>query len=176
VHGKNYYPEVYRVPLIMKWTGHILPGVRIGSQVRSMDIAPTIFDFLGLDAPLGFEGRSMLPLDAQAMQDRIALGAVGLNDYIPDRDYVGVVSRDFLYVEERLNGGVEFYDLRTDPGAKSNLGAHHPKAANHAAHIEKATQHPGASRPSESDRSEKVEIDPDTRQQLKALGYLPEGD
>ncbi len=111
VHGKNYDPEVYQIPLLMKWPGHILAGQRVDTLVRSIDIVPTLYDLLGLPLPASFEGRSLLPLaslDSKPAESRIALGAVGLNDYRPEHDYVGVVSRNFLYVVERRRGDVEF--------------------------------------------------------------------
>jgi hypothetical protein len=97
---------------------------------------------------------------------------VGLNDSLPDKDYVGVVSRDFLYVEERGASEVEFYDLRVDPGAQQDLGAEHPQAARHRAHVEPTT--PGWDPPGAGPGQH--EIDAETRRELETLGYLSDGD
>ena len=97
---------------------------------------------------------------------------------------MGVVSRDFLYVLERRGGRVEFYDLRTDPGALQELGAQHPEAARHAAYIEVASETSPDSdslesdtadhATPESDPADQAVIDAETRRQLESLGYLPE--
>ena len=57
--------------------------------------------------------------------------------------------------------------MRVDPGAQHDLGADHPDARHHAAHIEAAS-------PSLAHEPGKVEIDAATREQLEELGYLPD--
>ena len=71
---------------------------------------------------------------------------------------------------------VEFYDLRVDPGAQRNLGPDHPEAERHAAYIAASSMAPSVGKPAESELPGRVEIDSDTRQQLKQLGYLPSDD
>jgi phosphoglycerol transferase MdoB-like AlkP superfamily enzyme len=71
-HGQLFYPDgqgltmpqrqeiFYRLPLLIYSPGGLLPTGRrhvLGSQ---MDIAPTIMDLLGLEAPNAFMGRSLL--------------------------------------------------------------------------------------------------------------------
>ncbi len=162
-HGKNLYPEVYEVPLIFLWPGRLPAGVRISAQVRSIDIAPTLFALTGLDVPKSLDGKPLLPMENDRLPDEVAISAVGLNDCIPDLDYVAVVSREHLYVREKVNNVVEFYDLRSDPGAQQNLGDTDPKAAFYA-ELEAGT----VSRKT----TEQVELDEETRNQLKSLGYL----
>ena len=163
-HGVNLYPEVYEVPLILLWPGHLPAGVRIGVQVRSIDIAPTLLGLAGLTVPKSFDGEPLLPMEAGALEDRIAISAVGLNDGAPDSDYIAVVSREYLYVREKIKNIVEFYDLRSDPEAHNNLGQSHPEATFYAGFEDKDN---AATR-----TSEQVELDEETREQLKSLGYL----
>ncbi len=99
---------------------------------------------------------------SDAIRDRIAISAVGLNDSIPDLDYTAVVSPEHLYVREKNNNVVEFYDLQLDPGAQHNLGTSHPKAAAYAKLEDKAV----------SGTTRQTELDEKTRQQLRSLGYL----
>jgi arylsulfatase A-like enzyme len=161
-HGKNFYPETYEVPLIFHAPGRLPSAKRIKPQVRLIDIAPTIFELANVRVPEAFEGRSLLPMDNQAITPRIATGAVGLNDSIPDLDYTTVVSEEYLYIREKNNNKVEFYDLRSDPAALKNLGKSHPKAALFA-RLED----------SESARSsEQTELDAETIRHLESLGYL----
>lgn len=162
-HGWNLYPEVYEVPLIFFWPGHLPGGRQISAQIRSIDIAPTLFALAGLTLPDSFEGETLLPMQADAIQSRVALSAVGLNDYIPNLDYAAVISEKHLYVLEKTTNTVEFYDLESDADAKHNLGASHPEAAFYA-------------RLEESDTvgraPKQTELDPQTRKQLESLGYL----
>jgi arylsulfatase len=162
-HGWNLYPEVIRVPLVVVAPGRIPPGVRVEAQVRSIDVAPTLLALAGVPLPDRFDGRPFWPLEG--LGDRVAIARVGFTKYLPDTDYVAVVTRDHLYVEERRRGGVELYDLRVDPGATRDLGGDDPQAARLAALI-------GAEEVAEG---ESLELDAETRRSLEALGYLDPG-
>ncbi|MCK4752323.1 MAG: sulfatase-like hydrolase/transferase [Planctomycetes bacterium] len=161
-HGKDIYPETYEVPLIFLWPGHLSAGEKIKTQVRSIDIAPTLFELAGLTAPQSFEGISLLPMKDDALQNRLALSAVGLNDRIPNLDYIAVVSPQHLYIREKINNMMEFYDLQLDSAAKYNLGTSHPKVSYYA-NLEKNII---------TAATEQTELDPQTIKQLKSLGYL----
>ena len=97
-----------------------------------------------------------------AIRDRITRSAVGLNTSIPDLDYTAVVSPEHLYVREKTNNVVEFYDLQLDPGAQHNLGASNPKVAAYAKLEDNAV----------SGTTKQTDLDEKTIQQLKSLGYL----
>ncbi len=161
-HGWNLYPEVYEVPLLVVWPGRLQAGSKVGRQVASSDLGPTLLELAGVAVPDTFEGRSLLPSGGVAPQDHLAICAVGLNDYQPNRDFVAVVSPEHLYIKERRQGDVELYDLREDPGARRNLGGEHPAARPLAALA-------GASA---FERADTRALDEETRRQLEALGYL----
>lgn len=163
-HGTTLYPEVIKVPLIFYGPTLVPGGVQIDAQVRCIDIGPTLFALAGLDAPESFEGVPLLPMEAGKIEDRTAICAVGLNDSIPDRDYIAVVTPKNLYIRERVNGLVEFYDLQTDPGALVDLGAFHPKATE-IADLERNISMIDVT-------VEQAEMDETTINQLKALGYF----
>jgi arylsulfatase A-like enzyme len=161
-HGKNFYPETYEVPLIFHAPGRLPAGKRIRSQVRLIDIAPTIFELANIRPPEAFEGKSLLPMDDKAIGPRIATGAVGLNDSIPNLDYTTVVTEEYLYIREKKNNKVEFYDLKKDPSALNDLGISHPKAA-----LLARLEDTGNAR-----SSQQTELDAETIRQLESLGYL----
>jgi arylsulfatase A-like enzyme len=131
--------------------------------VRSIDVAPTLLALAGVPLPERFDGRPFWPLDG--LEDRVAIARLGFTSYLPDTDYVAVVTRDHLYVEERRRGGAELYDLRADPGAKHDLGRDRPEAGRLAALI-------GAE---EAPETRSIELDAETRASLEALGYLDAG-
>ena len=161
-HGWNFYPEVYEVPLLFRAPQRIARGRRLTNQVRSIDIAPTLLRLAGLPVPPTFEGSALLPMEEGTLEDRTAVGAIGLHETIPDLDFVAVVSPDHLYIRERRHGTEEFYDLRKDPGAQQNLGPGHDRAAEMAAAISESS----APRPAQ------VELSPEIRDQLELLGYI----
>jgi arylsulfatase A-like enzyme len=51
-----------RVPLIFVWPGRIAGGRRIDQPVSTIDILPTLLDFLGLPQPEVVQGQSLAPL------------------------------------------------------------------------------------------------------------------
>jgi arylsulfatase A-like enzyme len=161
-HGHNLYPEVIRVPLIFAWPGVLPAGMRIGAQVRSIDIAPTLLALAGVAVPESFEGSPLLPMNPDGIADRVAHSEVYFRRPLSPFHFTAVVSRNHLYVREKMKDAAEFYDLSRDPTAQRDLGAAHPDAAAYAA-IEHSAE---IVRPPER------ELDAETREELEALGYL----
>lgn len=71
------FEESLRMPLIMRWKGHIAAGVRSNAMVQNIDYAPTITEVTGTDTTDNtrtFDGTSLVPLfatgDAPAFRDR----------------------------------------------------------------------------------------------------------
>ena len=111
MHGATLYDEVVHVPLIVSAPGRLEPAT-VWSQVRSVDLMPTLLDLAGIGfAPL--DGASLLPLvegseeaDRPAVvagTDRGALSQLALR--LPPGKLV-------LHVEE---GREEAYRLDLDP-------------------------------------------------------------
>jgi choline-sulfatase len=61
-HGHSLYEELIHVPLFFSLEGRLPEHARLSRPVRLIDVAPTILDFLGIEAPPGFEGVSIRPL------------------------------------------------------------------------------------------------------------------
>jgi arylsulfatase A-like enzyme len=72
MHGATLYDEVVQVPLIVSAPGRVEPAV-IRSQVRSVDLVPTLLELAGV--PSGeIDGASLLPLlDGSETGDRPAV-------------------------------------------------------------------------------------------------------
>jgi choline-sulfatase len=53
-----------RVPLVIRWPGHVRPGTRIDTPVSLVDLFPTCLDWAGIELPkpLFTDGHSLLPL------------------------------------------------------------------------------------------------------------------
>jgi arylsulfatase len=134
------YDESIRVPLVMRLPGRIPAGAVVRQQVSQVDIMPTIFDILGLPLPAGTEGSSTLPLirgeasgfREQAFAETTPAGWQALEK--DDRQLYCVrtprwkliLSTDAGRREDRW----ELYDLRGDPGERTNVyAAGHPALA-----------------------------------------------
>lgn len=120
VFHKNYHDELLHVPLIIKpssWT----KCVEVKQVVRSIDIAPTILDMLGMLPNPSFQGRSLIPT---LNKD---LGLVAPMEY----GHFGIALRtsQFKYIFRFGNKSkrMELYNIVHDPSEKENLAAVSPQ-------------------------------------------------
>jgi arylsulfatase A-like enzyme len=111
-HSHSLYDELLKVPLIIKFPGSGDGGTSVPSQVRSIDIAPTIVKFLGLPVPADFQGVDLSPLIAGESLGPLA--AVSRMDRPPNRE------RSSIRTEEWKLAGPprrrSLFDLTSDPG------------------------------------------------------------
>jgi choline-sulfatase len=72
MHGATLYDEIVHVPLILSAPGALEPGV-VKTQVRLIDLMPTLLDLAGLPAR-ETDGESLLPrIDGREQGDRVAV-------------------------------------------------------------------------------------------------------
>ena len=121
-HGHTLYDELVRIPLIVKPPSDFVPAQRVvSSQVRILDIPPTLFDFLHIDPPESFVGTSIVPLMlGKSEERRVAFSESTLYgaDKLAWRD-----GRYKLIVDTNPQARVpiELYDLQEDPAEATNL-------------------------------------------------------
>ncbi len=58
--GGYMYDEVLHVPLILRAPGRIQPGSRVDKLCEEIDVLPTVLELLGVAAPDGIQGESLL--------------------------------------------------------------------------------------------------------------------
>ncbi len=120
-HSTFLYDSTLHVPLVMSCPGTVAAGQVVQSQVRLLDLAPTIADFAGLPRTSQMQGSSLLPLLVDpARSVELACYAETLVpqnslNYSPLR---AVRSDDWKYV---LAPRAELYDLNDDPKEIFNL-------------------------------------------------------
>jgi choline-sulfatase len=166
-HGKQLYSESLAIPLIIRFPG-LAAGRRVATQVQQIDLLPTLLDYLGIEAPPGLEGRSLLPL--------IAEGAASppmrpLFSYLrlAGAPRATVMASDWKLIERYPRGHAQrwLYNLREDPLERVNRATENPRQAEALAALlaaKLAEPMTGEAPP--------AEIDDALRQELEALGYL----
>jgi arylsulfatase A-like enzyme len=125
-HYKTLYDEVLRVPLVVRYPGHVAAGRRVQGQVRLMDVAPTLLSLAGLPVAhprLGSDARSLACLLTSPVPRRApVLPAFG--------DLRGEVASvrtgDAKLIRNLRTNREEFYDLDKDPGERKNIEAVSP--------------------------------------------------
>jgi arylsulfatase A-like enzyme len=124
-HDGAVYEGGSRIPLIVVWPGDAKPGAERHAPVTTLDIAPTLLDACGVEAPGPFDGMSLVPLlqgDALLPRDEIVLyrSYVDLDAAIRVGDWKLLVSR---------TGKHELYCLTEDIGEKTDLYDARPEVA-----------------------------------------------
>jgi N-acetylglucosamine-6-sulfatase len=116
------YTHAARVPLVVRWTGHLEPGARRGGLALNVDLAPTIADAAGISTP-DTEGSSLLePLHRRGfvIEATGTSGHDGGGQKTPRPPYCGWRTRRFLFVSYGGHGK-ELYDYRQDPWELHNV-------------------------------------------------------
>jgi arylsulfatase A-like enzyme len=63
-HGRSVFGEVVRVPLIMRWPGHLAAGRVVSHVSQHLDLAPAVLALAGIPRPRAERGRSVFePID-----------------------------------------------------------------------------------------------------------------
>jgi hypothetical protein len=124
-HEGNYghtlflYEENVRVPYLIAAPGLIQGPERVGRVASLVDTAPTVLDLLGLPAPEGFQGRSLL-----GEQPGLALFCT---DY--SLGFLGLRDGRWKLIHELESNRSRLFDLEEDPEEQLDLATRHPERA-----------------------------------------------
>ena len=166
-HGVFAYDVTMRVPLIV-WAGRRLGGQSWDGLTRLIDVTPTILDLVGVAAPSGLEGRSLVA--AMASRDTAAppayFEAMDANLTRNWAPLTGVVSGHDKLIDLPI---AELYDRRR--GSAGVVEPVHRAGRPRAyAPIAASDRHVAFARDGAS--SERTALSADARQRLQSLGYI----
>jgi arylsulfatase A-like enzyme len=188
LHGVSVHEEEVRVPLLVRWPGHIPTGGRIAEPVSVLDLLPTLADLVGVASEGGaFEGRSLAgalanaePLDPERplVLYRRDFGPAELgptllddgDDATPDVEVAGaqVALRKgrWKYVLAPQESPPVLYDLEADPAELVDVSGQSPQQAERLrSRLERwLAAHPSGAAPPREPTAE-------DRARLRALGY-----
>jgi choline-sulfatase len=177
MHGDYLYDTLLHIPLIMRGPGVRLHGGRVATQVRLIDVMPTILDLAGVPLPAYADGRSLVPLlDGTEGPPRPDYAEVTPPESpgVPRRVALRDGEHKLIVNLPPLAPGevpAELYDLASDPHETHNLAAtdpaledalaaqlrQHREALGHRGHAAMATD---------------TDVPSDLHDQLRALGYV----
>jgi len=169
-HGIFLYDATLHVPLIV--AGPEVPrGKVIDEQVRSIDIHPTVMEFLHLPPSSEAEGVSLWPLMQQGTRVR---SNYSYGETLYPRTSMGWSELRAMRTDGWkliLAPHPELYDLQRDPGEIQNLIANHPAEADQ---LQKKIWE-AAGTPAKTEKVAAAPVDEQTRQELESLGYVSGG-
>jgi len=143
-HGVHVYEEAVRVPLIVRWPGHVPAGRVVSTPFALVDLAPSILELIGAspaaeaDDALRPRGLARLllagpptPEDASrpvflyrrhyASGEEVGDGPPALGEKF------GVREGRWKLIEGPEEGTLELFDLERDPGERANRVADEPE-------------------------------------------------
>ena len=169
-HGIFLYDATLHVPLIV--AGPEVPsGKVIDEQVRSVDVLPTVTEFLHVTPSAEAQGVSLWPLIQQ--------GTAVRSNYSYAESIYPRTSMGWSELRSMRTGTwklvlaprPELYDLATDPGELNNVIARHPAEADQLQ--KKIWEVSGVS--AKTEKVTTAPVDDQTRQELASLGYVNGG-
>jgi arylsulfatase A-like enzyme len=132
----RFYEESARVPLVLRWPGHIKTG-RSKAPVQMMDVYPTLVEAIGGELTPGRFAKSLLPI-ATGQKDRvrpIAISEIGdkapLRIMARDERFKYWADEDREYLFDLENDAFEQTDLSTAPEHRETLHAMREKLLTH---------------------------------------------
>ena len=120
-HANGVHEEVIRVPLVVRAPG-LEPG-RDGRPAELLDVAPGVFDLMGLPIHPSFQGESLFAPASRADRVRYVMSDT------PWSTQLGVIRSGFKLIWNGDTGGYVLYDLGRDPGEKEDATAGRPQIA-----------------------------------------------
>lgn len=182
-HGTFLYDEELHVPLILRFPDARNAGARVKGQVRLLDLAPTVLDFLGLRETLTTTGASLLTLASGAPDaaDRssYALSDIGgdMSGFAVDGVRMSLRAKGHKLIwssahwldTQRIDERDEFYQLALDPGELDDLRS---EGRRPALPYEDLARQLEAWREATESAGTNAELAPEVIAQLKKLGYL----
>ncbi|HJT16476.1 MAG TPA: sulfatase-like hydrolase/transferase [Thermoanaerobaculia bacterium] len=168
-HGYYIYDYAVHVPFILR-----IPGVRpmrVTSQVRTIDIAPTVMQLVADETPKEMQGLSLMPLIdgkkeplryaySESVATKLQYGWAGL---------YGLRTNAFKFIQAPRS---ELYDLKNDPHESANLLESDRRVA---VQLRNELAHVRADSDRRAPRVEEANVDTETMRKLASLGYLGGG-
>jgi arylsulfatase A-like enzyme/Tfp pilus assembly protein PilF len=168
-HGYFVYDYATRVPFLVVTPFAELAGIRVDSQVSSVDVFPTVLGLCGIGDGPKVQGGSLLPVMfhprspvetyayAESMTPNLQFGWSALHSLRSTRYKLIQAPRP------------ELFDLSADPGEETNVFDRNPAVASRMkARLDRLMAETSQDAPA----PEAADLDQETLQRLAALGYI----
>lgn len=130
--GKGYtYEGGQRIPLIVRWPGHVPEGRVIDSPVNNIDWIPTLLELVGAPVPENLDGISFAQgLTGGDFPERKIFWHFPHYTNQGGRPSGAMRDGDWLLIELYDGDKAELYDLSNDSGEQNDLAGQNPERVN----------------------------------------------
>ncbi len=177
-HGKDYYEEYIKVPLIIKYPQQAVRPAQRKEVVSLIDVLPTILDFYDVELPEFVQGDSLLKHRSKRKKHIVSEAVSQSHEelkMIREDNLKYIVTMSKPANRERVNWDTiknrRLFDLKKDPSEEQNLCTD-VKFAGHCADLEEKLKGILAESSGADRTTGEVTIDQETLDQMQALGYL----
>ncbi len=179
-HGRvKLYQEIVSVPLLVWCPGRFVGGRVSQEPVGVVDTVPTLLELAGLAVPTGLDGVSLVPqlCGETAPSERVLESDAdfSLANWSKDSDarldgfVLALRKGHYKVIYDSTDESRRLFDLDTDPAERNDLATARPDIlADFEPYLAAAVARRGAG----SRAPLSTEVDPNVREQLRALGYL----
>ncbi|MGA0605479.1 sulfatase-like hydrolase/transferase [Phenylobacterium sp. VNQ135] len=114
----TYFQGGFNVPMMIRWPRRLPAGEVIRAPASLLDLAPTLLSAGQAQRPGGkpLDGRNLMPIMTEGRDD-----LTGRTLFWRSEHYHAVLQGDFKLQVSKYPDKVWLYNLRTDPGERSNL-------------------------------------------------------
>lgn len=135
---RDLYEGGIRIPFLVRWTGVIKAASISETPIAFWDVLPTLAEVAGVSAPAGLDGVSFASLLRGESSARSA-GRVFYWEFHEGGFNRAIRFGDWKAIQFGKDGDIELYDLKSDPGERTNLAGSKPDViATAKAHFAKA--------------------------------------
>ena len=171
-HGSTVYDEVLRVPLIVVWPGRFKTPRRVATQVRLIDLMPTVLEMTGTPGDIHGEGVSLLPLieggqidnEGRLLPFNVAYAG---NGQVKPPEVRCLRTPDYKVIVDTPVSRIEVYDLKADPGETDSLSPDELPDAEALLNLLGSLPDPRG-----ETSAKKAALTDEEKSSLRALGYI----
>jgi len=161
LHRKLLFDDLIRVPLIMRGT-RVPTGTVRPELVSSIDIAPSLLAYAGIEVTARMEGRDLLSGERGAADE--IFSQYGSRRY-------AIRTREWKLIFNTRSAVAKLYDLRADPQERENVFALYPDTGR-ALELRLREWRNGLQQLPVLGGASDVEIPDELAERLRGLGYL----
>jgi len=166
-HSLLIYNSTIHVPMLLHFPGFIPAGKKVEHLTRTIDLAPTILDYLGVSQTFG-QGTSLRPLvEGKRLGEEIVAYSESLypNLNLGWSELRALETGTHRFI---LAPRPELYDLAADPGERENCIDLNPEVGDR---LERSLASLMESMPESGGHVRQV-VDSQTQEMLRSLGYV----